>query len=160
MKIPRRNIVIGAALVFSLLALCASVSAEDKLKPYLDRTYSVVHEFDTRVGELFFGFFPTFKESLASTMKSVDRVFPFIAGFHWVFYVATFIGILAMLSRLCEISKRYLINSVLGIALLLILIHVLGVELKITLFTLIAAALLGVPGVLLALLLHYTGIVI
>ena len=160
MKMPCRKLALGAAVSLSILLLCGFAAAEDKLKPFVDKTYSVIKEVDTRIGEFLFSLFPSFRESLNATMKSMDRVFPFIAGFHWVFYVAIFIGILATLSRLYDISKRYVINSILGIALLLIFIHVLGVELKITLLTLIITALLGVPGVLFVLILHYMGIVI
>jgi len=157
---PSRKILVGASITLLLLLGCGLASAEDRLKPYVDKIYPVIMEVDNRIGEFIFALFPTFRESLTATMKSMDRAFPFIAGFHWVFYVAIFIGILATLSRLYDISKRYVINSILGIVLLLVLIHVLGVELKITLFTLIATALLGIPGVLLVLILHYMGIVI
>lgn len=153
----RNRILIASILILYLSSFAA---AEDKLKPVLDEIYGVIKTIAGKLGEIFFSFFPSFEDSLTKTMDFIDKNFPIMKDFHWVFYLAIFFAVMAILSKLWEISKHYIINSVIGIILLLILIHVLGVKIKITLLTLIMATLFGVPGVLFILILHYGGIVI
>ncbi|MBN2251935.1 MAG: pro-sigmaK processing inhibitor BofA family protein [Candidatus Altiarchaeota archaeon] len=93
-------------------------------------------------------------------MKNLDSKFPPLKGFHWAFYLALFIAILAVLCKLWEKSQKYVINAVVGLILLLLLIHVLGVELRITLLSLILASLFGIPGVIFIVAMHYLGVVI
>ncbi|MBN2015019.1 MAG: pro-sigmaK processing inhibitor BofA family protein [Candidatus Altiarchaeota archaeon] len=55
-------------------------------------------------------------------------------------------------------GKHFMINTIVGILLLLILIHVLGVGIQITILALIITAVFGIPGVIFIVMLHYLGI--
>ena len=149
------------ALLFSaVLLLIGCASAEDKLKPFVEETYKVIQQADKKVAVFLFSLFPSLQDSLDSTMHSIDVFLPFMKGFHWVFYLAGFIAFIAVFVKLWDMSKRYIINSIVGILLLLICIHVLGVELKITILSLLITALFGVLGVVFILVMHYIGVVI
>ena len=148
-----------AALVL-IIYLSNFAAAEDKLKPIIDGVYDFIQTISGKLGDIFFSLLPSFKESLAETMEFIDRTFPFMEDFHWLFYLVLFLAVMAVLSKLWKISRRYIWNSITGVILLLILIHPLDVEIKITLLMLIIVALFGVPGVLFTLIMHYAGIVI
>jgi hypothetical protein len=141
-----------------LATLTLSVAAEDKLKPFVDQSFNTVKQADDRIAGLLYSLFPSLQESVARTIVSADKFLPFMKDFHWIYYLAGFIAIIAVLVKIWELGKKFLINSVVGVLLLLICIHVLGVELKVSLLTLLVTGILGVPGVLLILLLHYLGV--
>lgn len=149
-------------LITSILILYLSsfAAADDKLKPVLDEIYGVIKTIAGKLRDIFFSFFPSFEDYLTETMDFIDKNFPIMKDFHWIIYLAIFFAVMAILSKLWEISRYYIINSVIGIILLLILIHILEVKIKITLLTLIIVTLFGVPGILFILILHYCGIVI
>ncbi len=149
-----------AASSLALVFLALSASAEDKLKPFVDQSFNAIKQADDKVAGLVYSLFPSLKESLAGTIGSADRFLPFMKDFHWIYYLAGFIVIIAVLVKIWELGKHFLINSVVGILLLLICIHVLGVEIKVSLLTLLVTGILGVPGVLLILLLHYLGVAV
>lgn len=148
------------ALATLLTIFSGYAFAEDKLKPYVDYLAKTIQGLASPLIRTFYNLFPSFEESLTAFMKSVDTTLPFLKDFHWLVYLAIFFVFMAILAKLWEMSKHYIINSVVGVILLLICIHILGVELKITLLTLLVTAIFGVPGVLFILIAHYMGIVI
>jgi hypothetical protein len=148
------------ALAFLIVFLSGHAAAEDKLKPFIDYLAKMIQELSSPLIRAFYSLFPTFEGSLTSFMGSLDRTLPFLKDFHWLVYLAMFFVLMAILAKMWEMSKQYIYNSILGVILLLICIHTLGVELKITLFTLLVTAVFGVPGVLFTLVMHYMGIII
>lgn len=148
------------AVAFLMILLSGYAAAEDKLKPFIDYTAKTIQGLSNPLIRIFFSLFPTFEESLTSFMDSLDQFLPFLKEFHWLVYLALFLVLMAILAKMWEMSKHYIYNSIVGVVLLLICIHILGVELKITLLTLLITAVFGVPGVLFILLAHYAGIVI
>ncbi|MFZ2456577.1 MAG: pro-sigmaK processing inhibitor BofA family protein [Candidatus Altiarchaeia archaeon] len=147
-------------IAFLMVLLSGYAAAEDKLKPFIDYGAKMVQELSNPLIRAFFSLFPSFEGSLASFMGSLDETLPFLKGFHWLIYIALFFVLMAILAKMWEMSKHYIYNSIAGVVLLLVCIHLLGVELKITLMTLLITAVFGVPGVLFVLIAHYTGIVI
>jgi hypothetical protein len=143
-----------------IVFLSSYASAEDKLKPFIDYFAKMIQGLSAPLVRTFYSLFPTFEESLSSFMGSLDRTLPFLKDFHWIVYLAMFFVLMAILAKMWEMSKHYIYNSIVGVVLLLICIHLLGVELKITLLTLLITAVFGVPGVLFILIAHYAGIVI
>jgi hypothetical protein len=143
-----------------IIYLSNFAATEDKLKPVIDEVCSIISAVSGGLGDIFFSLLPSFEDSLNEMMDFIDLTFPFMKDFHWVIYLAIFLAVMLVLSRLWKISRHYIWNSITGIILLLILIHPLGVEIKITLLTLIIVALFGVPGVLFTLIMHYFKIVI
>jgi inhibitor of the pro-sigma K processing machinery len=148
------------AIAFLFLLLSGYASAEDKLKPFIDYAAKMIQGLTNPLVRVFYSLFPTFEESLTSFMGSLDQSLPFLKEFHWVVYLALFFVLMAILAKMWEMSKHYIYNSIVGVLLLLVCIHILGVELKITLLTLLITAVFGVPGVLFILIAHYTGIII
>jgi inhibitor of the pro-sigma K processing machinery len=148
------------AIAVLMILLSGYAAAEDKLKPFIDYGTKMIQGVTDPLIRAFFSLFPTFEGSLTSFMGSLDQFLPFLKEFHWVVYLAMFFVMIAILAKMWEMSKHYIYNSIVGVILLLICIHVLGVELKITLMTLLITAVFGVPGVLFILLAHYTGIII
>ena len=148
------------AIVLLMVLLSSYASAEDKLKPFIDNLAKMLQGLSTPLIRTFYSLFPTFEGSLTSFMSSLDQTLPFLKDFHWLVYLALFFVLMAILAKMWEMSKQYIYNSIVGVVLLLICIHVLGVELKITLLTLLITAVFGVPGVLFILMAHYTGIII
>ena len=148
----------GIAILIVLLS--GHAAAEDKLKPFIDNLAKMIQGLSTPLIRTFYSLFPTFEGSLTSFMSSLDQTLPFLKDYHWLVYLALFFVLMAILAKMWEMSKHYVYNSIAGVVLLLICIHLLGVELKITLLTLLITAVFGVPGVLFILIAHYTGIVI
>lgn len=149
------------AIALALLMLFSGyASAEDKLKPYVDRAKGFLSSFSSAAGESFYGLFPYLEKSVNENMNFLDRLVPAFKEYHWVFYLAVAFIVLATLSKLWENARHYVLNSVGGIILLLILIHVLGVEIEVTVWVLLFTALFGIPGVLFVVVMHYAGIVI
>jgi len=152
-------------LIISLffLSMLQSVSADDKLKPMLERLQEATQKFVDKILEILYGFFPHLEESVEEVksgeyFEPVTELLPFLKDLYWIFYVAAFFVILAVLAKMWSMSKRFIINSVAGIALLLIAIHVLEVDIKVTILKLILIALFGVPGTVFVLIAHYWGI--
>jgi len=152
-------------LVISLLFLSVVqfVSAEDKLKPVLEQLYDATQQIVDRVEEIVYGFFPGLEDSVEN-LKSIFlsspvlEWFPNLRGFFWLFYVAAFFAIMAIIAKVWSMSKHFILNSVVGIIILLILVHYFDVEIKVTLLKLALIAIFGVPGVLFVLIAHYLGI--
>ena len=150
----------AVALASLLIVLSTYAAAEDKLKPYVDYLAKSIQGLPGPLIRTFYSLFPSFEESMIAFMKSVDTTMPFLKDYHWLVYLAIFFVVMAILTKMWEMSKHYIINSIVGVILLLICIHVLGVELKITLLTMLITAIFGVPGVLFILIAHYAGFVI
>jgi len=148
------------ALGMILLASIGTVSADDQLKPYLDQAYKFMKDSDQNAGNTFFRFFPGFEDSLNSTLSWLDEKISFMKDNHWIFYVVFFIVVVSLLIKVWERSDGYVINSIVGIAALLILIHVLGVLIRVTLLRFALVLVLGLGGVLIVLAMHYLGWVI
>jgi hypothetical protein len=148
------------AIAFLMVLLSSYAAAEDKLKPFIDYFAQMAQGLSSQAIRTFYSLFPSLEESMASFMGSLERTLPFLKDFHWAVYIAMFFIVIAILAKMMEMSKNYIYNSIVGMILLLICIHVLGVELKITLFTLLVTAVFGVPGVLFTLVMHYMGVVI
>ena len=142
----------------SALLITPTVSAEDKLKPVLDSIYNAIKALVDKTGGIIFSIFPSLQNSIEGILNSIDKFLPFMKDFHWVYYILIFIAIIAILAELWRMSEYYIINSISGIIFLLILIHIFGVEIHVTLPVLILIVLFGIPGVLLITLLHYMGI--
>ncbi len=156
---------LSALLIISLLFLSVvqSVSAEDKLKPVLERLYNATQQIVDRVEKIAYGFFPGLEDSIENLTSiflssPVFEWFPNLRNFFWLFYVAAFFAILGILAKVWSMSKHLILNSVIGIIILLILIHYLDVEIKVTLLKLALIAIFGIPGVLFVLIAHYLGI--
>jgi hypothetical protein len=81
-----------------------------------------------------------------------------VRGLYWLVYLAAFFAVFAVLAKLWSMGEHFVINTIVGLLLLLVLIHIFGVEIQITLLVLILTAIFGVPGVIFVLILHYLGI--
>lgn len=149
---------VTTALLVAFMSQYAS--AEDKLKPAIDYSTGILRGLLDPFIKLFYSLFPSFEESLTSFMGSLDQTFPFLREFHWLVYIALFFVLMAILAKVWSLSKQYIYNSIVGVLLLLICIHLLGVELRITLLSLLITAVFGVPGVLFLLIMHYSGIIL
>ncbi len=145
-------------ILLSAILTAPAVSAEDKLKPALDSIYNAIKTLADMIGGIIFSVFPSLENSIEGILNSIDKFLPFMKDYHWIFYILIFIAIMAILAELWRMSKYYIINSISGLIFLLILIHIFGVEISITLPALIMIVLFGIPGVLLILILHYLGI--
>ncbi|MBU4267025.1 MAG: pro-sigmaK processing inhibitor BofA family protein [Candidatus Altiarchaeales archaeon] len=152
-------------LIISLLflSIVQSVSAEDTLKPALEQLYNAVQQIVDKIQEIVYGFFPGLEVSVeeikAIFLESpVLEWFPIIQDYLWLFYVAAFFAILAILAKVWGMSKHFIINSVVGIIILLILVHYFDVEIQVTILKLAIIAIFGIPGVLFVLIAHYLGI--
>jgi hypothetical protein len=148
------------ALAFFLIVFSGCAFAEDKLKPYVDYLAETAHTVSGSLLSAFYSLFPSLEESVAAFINSVDATMPFLKDYHWLVYLAIFFVVMAVIAKLWKMSENYMINSIVGVILLLICIHLLGVELKITLLSLVITAIFGVPGVLFILGAHYAGIII
>ena len=140
-----------------------SVSAEDKLKPALEQLYNATQQIVDKIQEIVYGFFPGLEASVEEIKalflsSPVLEWFPNLKGFFWLFYVAAFFAILAILAKVWSMSKHFIINSVVGIIILLILVHYFDVEIQVTILKLVIIAIFGIPGVLFVLIAHYLGI--
>jgi len=152
-------------LIISLLflSIVQSVSAEDTLKPILEQLYNATQQIVDKTQEIVYGFFPGLEDSIeelkALFLKSpVLEWFPVIKDFFWLFYVAAFFVILAAIAKVWSMSKHFIINSVVGIIILLLLIHYFDVGIEVTILKLVLIAIFGIPGVLFVLIAHYLGI--
>lgn len=159
MKIAIKSLLI----IFLIILLSAAVSAEDMLKPIIDTLFNAIKTLVNALLNFIYGFFPGLKESVNNLLSGdllgpISNQFPWVRSLYWLFYLAAFFVIMAVIAKLWSLSKRYIINSIVGMILLLIIIHIFGVEIKITLLKLIIIAVFGVPGVIFILLLHYLGI--
>ncbi len=159
MKIAIKSLLI----IFLIILLSAAVSAEDMLKPIIDTLFNAIKTLVNAILNFIYGFFPGLRESVNNLLSGdllwpISNQFPWVRSLYWLFYLAAFFAIMAVIAKLWSLSKRYIINSIVGMILLLIIIHLFGVEIKITLLKLIIIAVFGVPGVIFILLLHYLGI--
>ncbi len=148
-------------LLAALVLLSSTACAEDLLKPIIDVFFSIIKWFVDIISGFFFALFPGLGDWFkADPLAPVARLIPWIRGFYWLIYLAVFLAVMAVLAKLWSMSIHYITNSVAGVILMLILIHVLGVEIRITLLSLIITALFGVPGVIFVVMLHYLGITV
>lgn len=148
-------------LVLALsLSLCGFAAAEEKKGGYVDDFGRYLKEFDEKAGATFFRLFPNLEESLNKTTESIDGFMPFMRDYHWVIYLLLFFVVVGLLIKVWEESSHYLVNSLLGLILLITCIHLLEMKINVTLFGLIITLILGVPGVLVILALHYLGVTV
>jgi hypothetical protein len=159
MKITRKFL----SAIFLILLLSAVVSAEDKLKPIVDAFFNAIKAVVDAIAGFIFGVFPGLENSIknlfsADLLWPISDWAPWVRGLYWLFYLAAFFAVMAVIAKLWSLSKRYIVNSVVGVLLLLILIHIFGVGVKITLLKLIITAIFGIPGVIFILFLHYLGV--
>lgn len=150
-------IIIPLTAVFALL-IASTVSADDRLKPILDTIYNAIKTLIDKLGGIISSLFPSLDKSIEGMLNLIYKFLPFMKDFNWIFYILLFVVILIILTELWDMSKYYIMNTISGVILLLILIHVLGVGIRVTLPAFILIILFGIPGVLLILILHYLGI--
>ncbi|GEM_PF-1048754 len=146
-----------------LLSLSMSACAEDKLKPLLIGLYNSIKVVVDMVAGLIFNLFPGLRESLYSLFfwEPQEEYLSWVISLRslfWIFYIAAFIVLIAFLLQIWSLSKRYLYNTVTGLGILLVCIHLLEVELEFTLLNLILVVLLGIPGALIVIGFQYIGI--
>jgi len=151
------------SLLLVLVLLSTIVSAEDLLKPLIDTFFSAIKAVVDIIAGFIFGVFPGLEESIDNLLSGdllwpISDWAPWIRSLYWLFYLAAFFAIIAIIAKLWSMGKHFIVNTVVGILLLLILIHVLGVKIEITLLKLIITAIFGIPGVIFILILHYLGI--
>lgn len=153
------NTTMLVSILLVLFLLSATASAEDLLKPIIDDFFNAMKALVDVIAGFIFGLFPGLEESFkGDPLGPIAGFFPWIRSFYWLFYLAVFFAVMAVIAKLWGMGKHFIINTVVGILLLLILIHVLGVEMEITILTLIITAIFGIPGVIFILMLHYLGI--
>ena len=152
-------------LIISLLflSIVQSASAEDTLKPALEQLYNAIQQIVDKIQEIVYGFFPGLEASVEGIKavflsSPVLEWFPILHDYFWLFYVAAFFVIIAILAKVWSMSKNFIINSVVGIIILLILVHYFDVGIQVTILKLALIAIFGVPGVLFVLIAHYLGI--
>jgi hypothetical protein len=146
-------------LLMGLILLTSVACAEDLLKPLIDTFFGAIKGLIDIIAAIIFGLFPGLKESLsADILAPVAKDWPWIRGFYWLVYLAAFLAVIAILAKLWSMGEHFVINTIVGLLLLLVLIHIFGVEIQITLLVLILTAIFGVPGVIFVLILHYLGI--
>lgn len=147
------------ALLAAVLLLSSVASAEDKLKPLIDTFFNAIKSLADLITEAVFGLFPGLRQSLSADILAPIAVhFPWIRGFYWLFYLAVFFVVMAVIAKIWSMGQHFIVNTVVGLIILLILVHLLGVELKITVLVLVITAIFGVPGVIFVVLMHYVGI--
>jgi hypothetical protein len=137
-----------------------------------------------RITQNIYSFLPDIKDSFDGSANATSKL-PLPTEYSWIFYLIAFLAGLTILSRIWqmikgaslglinflkaltiitsfsniwEIGKKLFENASIGIFLLLVIIHLLGVQLKVTVLILILTILLGVKGVLFVLVMHYLGI--
>ena len=155
-----RNKCLAVFLILLMLSVTAyAAPSEDKLKPFVERFYDFIKAIVNWFVQRIYGIFPPLESSVARENELMQKYMPFLAPYMWIFYLAAFFAIMAILAKLWVMSKRYIYNSIIGIIILLILVHVLGVQIKLSIITLGLIAIFGVPGVILVVILHYAGIV-
>jgi hypothetical protein len=146
-------------LLMGLMLLTSVACAEDLLKPLIDTFFGAIKALVDIIVSVIFGLFPGLKESLsADILAPIAKDWPWIRGFYWLIYLAAFFAVMAILAKLWSMGEHFILNTIAGLILLLILIHLFGVEIQITLLVLILTAIFGVPGVILVVILHYLGI--
>jgi len=151
------------SLLLALVLLSAVGSAEDKLKPLIDSFFNLMKAVVDAIAELVFEVFPGLEESINNLLSGdplwpISDWAPWIRSLYWLFYIALFFAIMAIIAKLWGMGKHFIVNTIVGILLLLILIHVLGVEMEISLLKLTITAIFGIPGVIFILILHYLGV--
>jgi len=151
------------SLLLALVLLSAMGSAEDLLKPLIDSFFNAIKAVVDIIAGFIFGVFPGLEESINNLLSGdllwpISDWAPWIRGLYWLFYIALFFAIMAIIAKLWSMGKHFIVNTIVGILLLLILIHVLGVEMKISLLKLTIIAIFGIPGVIFILILHYLGV--
>ncbi|MEA1924860.1 MAG: hypothetical protein U9M95_03230 [Candidatus Altiarchaeota archaeon] len=160
----RRNKIFKVILLtILLLSLSMSACAEDKLKPLLEGVYNSMKGVVDSVAGLIFNMFPGLRESLYSLFfwEPQEEYLSWVISLRslfWLVYIAAFIVLIAFLLQIWSMSKRYLYNTITGIGILLVCIHLLEVEIEFTLLNLILVVLLGIPGAVIVIALQYIGI--
>lgn len=72
-------------------------------------------------------------------------------------YVLAFIVLLALMDHAMRLFGKWIINSIAGAILLLVIHYLLGVAIPLNAFTVVVTVLFGVPGVLALLVLYLAG---
>jgi hypothetical protein len=142
------------AIGMILLTSAGTVYAQD----LLEEADKSLKDTDEAAGHMFFALFPGFESSLNSTLEEIDRNFSFMKDNHWIFYVIFLILVISFSIKVWEMSDGLFINSVLGIAAILIILHMFGIAVKITLLRFSLIFILGLGGVLIVLAFHYLGL--
>ncbi|HEX54650.1 MAG: hypothetical protein DRO94_03075 [Candidatus Altiarchaeales archaeon] len=145
---------------YILTSLSIQASARDILKPMIDRFMEIMYLFFKKILAIIGLLFPSLDNSILKFLSSdllypLSEWFPFIRMFYPLLYLALFFTVIAIIAKLWSMSKRYAINSISGIILLIILIHGFGVEIEVTIPKIIISAIFGIPGVIFILILHY-----
>lgn len=155
-QIPAK-IPIGLTTIFILLILMHQVSANDTIGSATDKFFNAIKTLTGIISGIILFLFPL-KASLEIMEDSMFALFPFMKDMIWLAYLAIFLLIMAILEKLWEISKRLIINVIVGLILLLTITHVFGVDIQFSLMGMVVVMIFGVPGVLFVLLMHYLGI--
>lgn len=161
METHNLRILLISALI--MILVINPVSAKDQLKPILEKVYNQIKEVVDFVSGYFEKLFPGLTNSVNNLFffELEDKNFQWLSELReliWLFYIAAFIVIIAFLIQLYQLSKHYLYNTIAGMVLLLICIHLLGVKIKFTILNLILVVLLGIPGAIITLAFHYLGV--
>jgi hypothetical protein len=142
------------AIGMILLASAGTVYAQD----LLEQADKSLKDTDEATGRTFFALFPGFEESLNSTLNEVDKNLSFMKDNHWIFYVIFLIALISFSIKVWEMSDGLFINSVLGIAALLIILHMFDMAIKVTLLRFSLVFILGLGGVLIVLAFDFLGL--
>ena len=158
-----RKVLLCTTLLFTVLFFIQTVAAEDMLKPMIDSLFNAIKSLIDKILDFLYLLFPSLGNSIRNLFSydilyPISEWFPFIRNFYFLFYLAAFFAIMLIIAKLWSLSKHYIINSIVGIILLMILIHFLGVEIQVTILKLIIIAIFGIPGLIFILILHYLGI--
>ena len=146
------------AIFLSALTI-QNVCAEDLLKPLIDTFFNAMKALYGMIAGFIFNLFPGLQNSFAANpFGPIANIIPGIENLAWLFYLAVFFAVIAVVAKMWMMGKHFIVNTVVGLLLLLILIHVLGVGIEITILKLILTAIFGIPGVILVVILHYLGI--
>jgi len=157
----KKGIFVLVLILFTLLAV--DVAAEDRLKPALEGVYNSIKGVVDAVAGLLFNLFPGLKDSLMSLFywEPQEAYLSWVISLRslfWLVYVAVFIVLIAFLLQIWSMSKRYLVNTITGLLILLICIHLLGVPIGFSILNLILVVLLGIPGALIVIAFYYLGV--
>jgi hypothetical protein len=173
-----------APIIVFLMILSVCAAAEDLNKTSDNPAAKIIIGTADRLTHTVTALFPSAEGSLNGTANTESQL-PLPKEYSWIFYLIAFLAGLTILSRIWQmikgaslglinflkalaimasfsnilgIGKKLFENASIGIFLLLVITHLLGVQLKVTVLVLILTILLGVKGVLFVLLMHYLGI--
>ena len=173
-----------APVIALLMILSVCAAAEDLNKTSDNQAAKIIIGTADRLTHTVYALFPNVGGSVNGTANTESEL-PLPKEYSWIFYLIAFLAGLTILSRIWqmikgaslglinflralaimasfsniwEIGKKLFENAAIGIFLLLVIIHLLGVQIKVTVLALILTILLGVKGVLFVLVMHYLGV--